>query len=156
MIVYTKTLGDFCNDVDLGIIAEEIQNRLISKGFNHNNLSEYRSWTNSLLHMKNVLDTDGIPKDSHIAIEYNIPNTSKRVDFIVTGLDESDNPNVIIIELKQWEKAERTSRKDLVTTYLGHGIRTVTHPSYQAYSYAKTIENYNEYIGENKIGRAHV
>ena len=151
MIVYTKTLGDFCNDVDLGIIAEEIQNRLISKGFNHNNLSEYRSWTNSLLHMKNVLDTDGIPKDSHIAIEYNIPNTSKRVDFIVTGLDESDNPNVIIIELKQWEKAERTSRKDLVTTYLGHGIRTVTHPSYQAYSYAKTIENYNEYIGENKI-----
>ncbi len=151
LIVYTKSLGEFCYDVDLGIIAEEIQNQLIAKGFNHSNISEYRAWSNSLLHMKNVLDTDGMPKDTHVAIEYNIPNTSKRVDFIVTGLDENNNPNVIIIELKQWEKAERASRKDLITTYLGQGIRTLPHPSYQAYSYAKTIEHYNEYVGNNDI-----
>ena len=151
MIVYTKSLGEFCYDVDLGIIADEIQSQLIAKGFNHNNIGEYRAWNNSLLHMKNVLDTEGMPKDSHVAIEYNIPNTSKRVDFIVTGLDENNNPNVIIVELKQWEKAEKTSRKDLVTTYLGQGIRTLPHPSYQAYSYAKTIENYNEYVGNNNI-----
>lgn len=151
MIVYTKSLGEFCRDVDLGTIAEQIQDLLRERGFDHNNDNEFRSWTNSLIHMKNVLDSEGIPKDTHVAIEYNIPNTSKRVDFIVTGLDEDENPHVIIIELKQWEKAERTSRQDLVTTYVGQGIRTVTHPSYQAYSYAKTIENFNEYIGENKI-----
>ena len=58
---------------------------------------------------------------------------------------------MIIIELKQWEKAERTSREDLVTTYVGGSVRAVTHPSYQAYSYAKLIENFNSYVDENKI-----
>ncbi len=101
--------------------------------------------------MKNVLDVDDIPKDTHIAIEYNIPNTSKRVDFIISGHDENDKPNVVIVELKQWEQAEKTSRQDIVTTFVGGNIRAVTHPSYQAYSYAKIIENYNAYINEGDI-----
>lgn len=151
LIIYTNTLADFCNDIDLGIIGEEITKQLLLKGFNHNNDSEFRSWENSLLRMKNVLDVQDIPKDVHVAIEYNIPNTSKRVDFIISGLDINNKPNVVIIELKQWEKAQKTSRKDIVNTLLGGGIRAVTHPSYQAYSYAKTIENYNEYVGENNI-----
>lgn len=151
MIVYSDTLEKFCFEIDSGIISSRILEELSKKGVRHNNPSEVRSWENSLLHMKNVLDVDDIAKDIHVAIEYNIPNTSKRVDFIISGLDEDDNPNIVIVELKQWEKAERTSRKDLVTTYVGGGIRAVTHPSYQAYSYAKTIENYNSYVTMNKI-----
>lgn len=103
------------------------------------------------MQMKNVLNVTDFLHDIHIAIEYNIPNTSKRVDFIITGLDENDTPQAVIVELKQWEQAERTSRRDLVTTYVGGSLRQVTHPSYQAYSYAKTIENYNSYITKNQI-----
>ncbi len=151
MIVYTKKMKGFFDDIDKGVIGEEIQKRLFLKGFFNNSESEFRSWENSLLHMKNVLATDGIPNDAHIAIEYNIPNTSKRVDFIISGFDENNQANIIIIELKQWEQAERTSSQDLVTTYIGKANRTVTHPSYQAYSYAKVIENYNSYVTENNI-----
>lgn len=151
MLVYTKTLNDFCNDVDMGIIGDEIIKQLMERGFNHNNDNEFRSWQNSLMYMKNVLANDDIPKDCHVAIEYNIPNTSKRVDFIITGIGEDGKPNVVIVELKQWEKAEKTMRQDLVTTYVGGNLRAVTHPSYQAYSYAKIIENYNEYIEESNV-----
>ena len=66
-------------------------------------------------------------------------------------MDEYEKSNVVIIELKQWELAKRTSREDIVTTYLGGANRAVTHPSYQAYSYAKVIENYNEYVQESDI-----
>jgi hypothetical protein len=39
--------------------------------------------------MYKVLNTSDIPDDSDIAIEYRIPNTNRRVDFIVAGEDET-------------------------------------------------------------------
>lgn len=151
MIVYTNDISNFNYDVDSGVIADKIVEKLNDGGFSHNNPSEFRSWENSLLYMKNVLDNPIINSSLHIAIEYNIPNTSKRVDFIISGLDEDDNPKVIIVELKQWEKAVASSREDLVLTYLAGTERTVPHPSYQAYSYAKTISNFNSYVDDEKI-----
>lgn len=151
MIVYSNSIKEFNNDVINGLIASKVQDKLIDRGYGHASDSEFRSWENSLLHMQMVLNDDSINNELHVAIEYNIPNTSKRVDFIISGLDEKDVPKILIIELKQWEKAERTSREDLVTTYIGGGNRAVTHPSYQAYSYAKTIQNFNSYVDETKL-----
>lgn len=151
VIVYSNTLSQFSYDVDNGMIASLVKKELEKRNIINNNESEFRAWDQSLMYMKNVLYTPEINQDVHVAIEYQIPATSKRVDFIVSGKDESDKNHVIIIELKQWESAERTSREDLVTTYLAKAKRAVTHPSYQAYSYAKTIENYNEYVQTNQI-----
>ncbi|MFA7127031.1 MAG: DUF2075 domain-containing protein [Bacilli bacterium] len=148
MIVYSGTISKFNNDVDNGIIADLVKLELEKRNINK---SEFRSWDNSLLHMKNVLDVPEINKDIRIAIEYQIPATSKRVDFIIAGKDENERSNVVIIELKQWEEAKRTNREDIVTTYLAGANRPVTHPSYQAYSYAKIIENYNEYVQKKDI-----
>lgn len=152
MIVYSGTLKDFSNDVLLGQIADRIEECFASLGFNHNNKSEYRAFNNSLMVMNNVLcNNSGIDQDINIAIEYQIPLTSKRVDFLISGYDEANNKNVVIVELKQWEECMATSRDDIVTTYLGGGIRAVTHPSYQAYSYAKTIESFNETVRNENI-----
>ena len=151
MIVYSGTISKFNNDVDNGIIADLVKLELEKRNIINNNKSEFRSWDNSLLHMKNVLDVPEINKDIRIAIEYQIPATSKRVDFIIAGKDENERSNVVIIELKQWEEAKRTNREDIVTTYLAGANRPVTHPSYQAYSYAKIIENYNEYVQKKDI-----
>ena len=43
------------------------------------------------------------------------------------------------------------SRPDIVTAFTGGANRAVCHPSYQAYSYAKIIENFNEDIYTNNI-----
>ena len=58
----------------------------------------------------------------------------------------------IIIELKQWTEANIVSGKDgIVQTFTGHALREVIHPSYQAWSYATTIEDYNETVQDEKI-----
>ena len=52
------------------------------------------------------MDDSDIDDDVQIAIEYNIPQTSKRVDFIIVGSNGEGKDNIVIVELKQWSKAE--------------------------------------------------
>ena len=77
----------------------------------------------------------------------------KRIDFILSGRDNSNKDSVIIIELKQWETCTAVEGKDgIVSTYTGGGIREVTHPSYQAMSYANLIKDFNETVQLEDIG----
>lgn len=101
--------------------------------------------------MAKVLDDDEIPVDAGVAIEYNIPQTGKRVDFILTGRSEDKSPNVIIVELKQWEQAQLTEKDGVVLTFLGKGLQEVSHPSYQAWSYAALLEGFNEAVHEGGV-----
>lgn len=151
MIVYSGNIRQFNLDVDNRVIADRIKEELEKIGINHNNPSEYNAWDQSLLHMKNVLSDPDFNLDTKVAIEYKLPTTSKRVDFLISGKDDNDLSKVIVIELKQWEKAYKTEKEDLVETFVGGNMRLVTHPSYQAYSYAKTIENFSEYVQLEKI-----
>lgn len=45
-----------------------------------------------------ALNVSEIPNDATIAIEYRIPATSMRIDFIISGVDKEDKQNVVIIE----------------------------------------------------------
>lgn len=102
--------------------------------------------------MYKVLNDNDIPDDSGVVIEFTIPTSSKRIDFILTGQNQDNSDSVVIIELKQWESAEKVEGKDaIVKTFLGGGIRETTHPYYQAWSYASLIENFNSTIEEDKI-----
>ena len=102
--------------------------------------------------MYKVLNDTAIPENSGVAIEYNIPQTSKRVDFIISGYGEKQDPNVVIIELKQWDKVEVVEGQDaLVETYTGGAVRKVVHPSYQAWSYAAMIYDYNQNVQMGNI-----
>ena len=119
----------------------------------HTGKSEFRSWENSLAYMYKVMNDPGIPDDAGVAIEYNIPQTSKRVDFMISGYDESENPHLIIVELKQWDSLTAIEGQDaLVETYTGGALRRVVHPSYQAWSYAQLIRDYNATAQDNDIG----
>lgn len=151
MIVYSNTKGGFVDDVRNGIIAKKINEEFNKHNVNHHNDAEYRAWSNSLVHMRNALDDSEISDDCSVAIEYQIPLTAKRVDFLIGGIDENDNNNVVVVELKQWENSNVTSRPDIVTAFTGGANRAVCHPSYQAYSYAKIIENFNEDVYKNNI-----
>ncbi len=151
MIIYENTKGGFINDIRRGNIAGKIQAEFARHNLGHNNDAEYRAWNNSLMHMRNVLDDDDISDEVNVAIEYQIPLTSKRVDFMVAGEDEHGSNHVVIIELKQWEDSGETSRPDVVTAFTGGADRAVVHPCYQAYSYAKIIESFNESISRQQI-----
>lgn len=111
--------------------------------------SERNSWSVSLQHMRNILDDDEIPSDAGVAIEYNIPQTSKRVDFIISGYDKDEKGNIVIVELKQWDSAELTNMDAIVKVkWFGN----VPHPSYQAWSYKQLLEDYNVAVLQERVG----
>lgn len=152
MIVYDGIKTDFLNSCENDSIAIEIEENILSKLGRHTPKSEFRSWENSLNYMYKVLNDDAIPADSGIAIEFNIPQTSKRVDFMISGYDTNHRPGVVIVELKQWGEIKEVKGTDaLVDTFLSGGIRRVVHPSYQAWSYAQLIYDYNESVQDGEV-----
>lgn len=150
MIVYSGTKRTFQNDVVNGRIAREIDSLFRQMGIGRESIQEFNSWKNSLPQMAVIMSDERIDKDVKIAIEYQIPLTSKRVDFMVGGND-GERDNIVIIELKQWESCKATSRENVVIAFTGGAEREVAHPSQQAYSYAKLIENFNEDVRNENI-----
>lgn len=153
MIVYNANKQTFVQDVRSGVIATKILNLIREKGLNAGQDREFASWHNSMKFMRDIVDDSEIDDDVQIAIEYNIPQTSKRVDFIIVGADEKDRENIVIVELKQWSKAEVVD-DDMhfsVRTYVANDKRIVCHPSYQAYSYSRFLNNYSQAIHDRNI-----
>lgn len=152
MIVYEGIKSSFLKSVENDSIAEEIENNIYTKMKRRTAQKEFRSWENSLVYMYKVLTDKEIPNDTGIAIEYNIPQTSKRVDFIISGYNSEEKPNVVIVELKQWDEIVEVIGEDaLVETYIGNALRKVVHPSYQAWSYSMLIRDYNQAVQDNDI-----
>ena len=153
MLIYAGTKSDFMFDTENDCLEKKLYENIKAKMNRSTSLSELNSWRNSLKEMYITLNDSDIPKDAGVAIEYNIPQTSKRIDFLVSGYGDNRNGNVVIIELKQWEKLEAVDGQEaIVETYTGGANRRVVHPSYQAWSYAALIRDYNEYVQDSEIG----
>ncbi|MEX1080434.1 MAG: AAA family ATPase, partial [Halofilum sp. (in: g-proteobacteria)] len=151
MLVYSSDKTTFIDDVRRNVISDRILDAMRCRGQGGVGDSELQSWKQSLQYMKNVLEDGAIPDDAWIAVEYRIPQTSKRVDIIVSGLDEHRREACVIVELKQWENVESTGKDAVVRTFLGGAHRETTHPSYQAWSYAALLEDFNATVQEDAI-----
>lgn len=152
MLVYQGTKETFCDDVMAGDIAEKIRDCIFERMGRRTPEPEFNSWQNSMQFMNNVVNTPEIPDNCGVAIEYNIPQTSKRVDFILSGFGNDGVGQASIVELKQWSHVEPVrNQQAIVRTYTGGTERNVAHPSYQAWSYAETIYDYNEAVRERSI-----
>ncbi len=153
MIVYNDSKAQFVSDVVNNEIADKILELTRKYGLCAGQDREYISWQNSMQFMRNIVDSKDIDDDVRIAIEYQIPLTSKRVDFIISGSDADNNNNVVIVELKQWTTAEVVDDEMTycVRTYVANADRIVSHPSYQAYAYSRFIYNYAQTVSDENI-----
>ncbi len=151
MIIYSSIKQDFINDVISNTIDDKVLSSFIRETGHSINPREILALRNSMRFMRDIIEDPEIPNNAGVAIEYIIPQTSKRIDFIVTGLDDNNKETAIIIELKQWDKAELTEMDGIVKTYVGNGYREVSHPSYQVWSYALFLKDYNQSIQQGNI-----
>ncbi|MDZ7671601.1 MAG: DUF2075 domain-containing protein [Halanaerobiales bacterium] len=152
MLIYEGTKKDFMIDLEKDKLADNINNLLYNKMNDRAGKSEYNSWRNSMQYMYNVLNDSEIPSNSGVAIEYNIPNSDRRIDFILSGLNQNNQGNTVVIELKQWSDINLVEGQDgLVETFTGNALRKVTHPSYQVWSYCTMIEDYNTFVQNEDI-----
>lgn len=154
MIVYEGVKESFIEDVNLGLIADKIREKYIEVIHRRPSAPEFNSWKNSMQYMRGVLDDNDIPSNMGIAIEYNIPPTGCRIDFLMSGYSKNDSHEAIIVELKQWDECTEVDKVDgiyKINTYTGGALRDVNHPSYQAMTYANLIRDYNANVENKKI-----
>ena len=151
MIVYQESCETFMADVRESNIDFVIHSQFQQKLHHRTSESEVNSWKNSMQYMKNVLEVAEVPRDAMVTIECQIPQTSKRIDFILTGLDEKKQSNAVIIELKQWSEIRSTEKDAVVITKFGGRDCETAHPSYQAWSYVDLLKNFNRSVEENNI-----
>lgn len=108
MIVYSSNKKQFMDDVRSNSIHKKILNEIKRKRIRGGSEREVASWRNSMQFMSSVINTNDIPDSAGVAIEYNIPLTGKRIDFILTGKNPSHQDTAVIVELKQWSEAKKT------------------------------------------------
>lgn len=151
MIVYKRLKHEFIDDVSSYSIEDIIRDSIKLKLNKNVGESEYNSWKNSLQYMFHVLNTDEIPNDSGVAIEYNIPRSGNRIDFVLTGQDENGKDHAVLIELKQWTDIRLTNKDAIVETRFKQGYSEEPHPSYQVWSYSTLLNGFNEAVYSEDI-----
>ncbi len=151
MIVYESDVTGFRQDVLGNRIEEQIRARYEAAVGRSVAMNEVRSWQNSLVHMDRVLADQAVPGDVGVAVEFFIPGSAKRIDFVLTGLSPENEKTVVLVELKQWESVAKTEKDAIVETVLGGGPRETSHPSYQAWSYASLLKDFNQAVQEIPI-----
>jgi hypothetical protein len=144
MLIYKGTSDAFIDDVKFNRIADIMKENFFDYTGHRAGIGEYRSWQNSLNHVKNVLEVADL-HDNMIELEYQIPYNSNRIDCLIFGEDESREGQVVLIELKQWDHVDATDIDgNYVETYVGKGIRLVAHPSQQVQGYHHYLMNFVE------------
>ncbi len=151
MIIYRNTVENFNKDVFSGLIANKLENLFLMLNIGKESQGEYRSWNNSLEVVSSVLKYSDVDPNIEVAVEYQIPLTSKRVDFLISGLDKDNQATILAIELKQWDKAEVTNLENCVKTYVNGQNGVHPHPSQQILSYCQLIQNLNETVQRDHV-----
>jgi uncharacterized protein len=148
MIIYQASKSEFLQHALHDDIEDVMSRHFLSATGHGVGPSEVRSWKNSLMEMAKVLNDDEIPADAGIAIEYQLPLQNKRIDFVITGEDAAARAKVVIVELKQWSESRRSDKDAIVWARRGGrtGETEGPHPSYQAWSYAAYLEDFNKAV----------
>ncbi len=151
MFIYSSNALDFRKAVDTNQITEKIETSFIQKMGKRPTRGEKSAWNNSMRFMESVIRNSRVADDCGILIEYNIPATSRRIDFIIAGTNEEGQENFIVVELKQWDQAQSTDKDGVVVAFVGGNHREMAHPSYQAWSYRQQLSDMNEAIYINDL-----
>ena len=152
MIIYQASKRQFLHHA-LRDDIEDVVTRHYRSATGHGvSPAEVRAWKHSLLEMAKVLGDEEIPEDAGVAIEYQLPQSSKRIDFVITGEDAYARSKVVIVELKQWSESRRSEKDAIVWARRGGaGEREGPHPSYQAWSYAAYLEDFNAAVQDGAM-----
>lgn len=141
MLLYKGTAASFVEETCFNRIVETMIGASLEVFGRRPGPSEIHSWQNSLRMMALVTERMGIA-DSGVAVEYQLPGTSRRLDVMYTGHNGIGNPQAVIVELKQWEKCF-PGEGDKVVTFVAQRDRDVLHPSVQVDQYKQYLRDQN-------------
>jgi DUF2075 family protein len=148
MLLYQGTTDQFEVDTQSNAITDRLVTAFkVQTGYSPSD-SERRAWQNSLRAMAFVTMKSGLSRHG-VAIEYSLPGTSKRLDFMITGYSPTGEKAAVIIELKQWEECE-PGDGDKVVTFVGQRERDVLHPAIQVGQYKQYLSDQLEIFHDDR------
>jgi hypothetical protein len=140
MRLYAGSSEEFISDSVHNRIADKMKTAFFGEFRYEPSPGEVGSWRNSLRALSMVFQAGGFTGHG-VMLEYELPQTSKRLDCLITGRDNLSNDQAAIIELKQWEKCEEGDAERVVT-FVGGNNRDVLHPSVQVGQYRRYLADY--------------
>jgi DUF2075 family protein len=140
MRLYSGSSVDFISDSVHNRVAEKLRDAFFHYFRYNPSPSEVNSWRNSLRAMAQVVDFAGLV-DHGIILEYQLPQTSKRLDCLVAGKGDDSLDHAIIVELKQWERSEPADGENEVLSWVGGSERELLHPSVQVGQYSRYLQD---------------
>lgn len=140
MRLYSGTSTQFIQDTVQNQIAEKLKSAFFNYFRYNPSQAEMQSWRNSLRAICQVFQFTGL-LDHGVLLEYQLPLTSKRLDCLICGRNQSNDDYAIIIELKQWDKSENAVGDNEILTWIGGGKREVLHPSVQVGQYQTYLQD---------------
>lgn len=140
MRLYSGSSEQFIEDTIQNQIAEKLRIAFFNYFRFNPSPGEVNSWRNSLRSISQVFQYSKL-LDHGVILEYQLPLTSRRLDCLICGKDQTSRENAVIIELKQWDKCENSDSENEVVTWVGHAKRDVLHPSVQVGRYQMYLED---------------
>jgi hypothetical protein len=138
--LYSGLSQEFIADSARNQIAEKLKSAFFNYFRFQPSPGEVESWRNSLRAMAQVLALAEL-HDNGVLLEYQLPQTSRRLDCLLCGKNQEDVDGAVIVELKQWARAEASESDGLVRSFIGGNIRDVLHPSVQVGQYRQYLED---------------
>src|SRR5690348_4316564 len=131
---------DFIRDTTHNQIAERLRDAFFAYYRYRPSPGEVNSWRNSLRAMALIVQ-DAKLDDHGVLLEYQLPLSSKRLDFMICGSDDVLAQRAVIVELKQWDRCETSPVDKVVFTRVGGAERELLHPSIQVGQYQQYLED---------------
>lgn len=151
MRLYSGSSQQFIGDAVRNQIAEKLADAFFYYYRYKPNINERRSWQNSLSKMSELIQYAKL-LDHGIILEFQLPLSSKRMDFLICGKDENNRQNTVIVELKQWDKCLLAEGPNEVMTFINGAEREVLHPSAQVGQYEMYLsDTHSAFYEDNPI-----
>jgi DUF2075 family protein len=155
MKLYAGTTEQFLVDAGMHRIAEKLRVEYVAQIGHKPGGAEYASWQNSLTALALLVNQAEL-HDHGVILEYQLGNTSKRLDALLTGHNESSAENAVIVELKQWGETAASNADGCVETFVGKRLRPVPHPSVQVGQYEQWLLDNHTVFYEDGVSLAGV
>ena len=140
MKLYAGTTEQFRADAQMHRIAEKLRAEYTTQIGHKPAPSEVHAWQNSLTALALLVDQAEL-NDHGVILEYQLGNTSRRLDAMLTGHASTSAENAVVVELKQWSGANigPSTADNCVELYVGKQVRRVLHPSVQVGGYQQWL-----------------
>ena len=141
-LIYKSDSATFLKDIRENRLTSIMADAFKASFVREVGASEENSWRNSLPKIKDLIEIADL-KDINIALEYEIPYNQSRIDCLLFGKDESNEDNIVLIELKQWASVKPLEDVgNFVETYIGGNSRIVPHPAQQTKGYDGYLKDF--------------